>query len=117
MAQNTKNTKWKYGTIPATERLSMLRKGNKDLYDEELSRTRDAIENRLAAGLDVSEQMKWGDTISYQYNLSQAEKAGENPENGIFEEAFLRSCRVGRRKDFDGRRTDENLVGQLPRFL
>lgn len=81
MAQNIKNTRWKYGTIPATERLSMLRKGNKDLYDEELSRTRDAIENRLAAGLDVSEQMKWGDTISYQYNLSQAEKAGENPEN------------------------------------
>ena len=81
MAQTTKTTKWKYGTVPASVRLSMLREGNKELYDEEVARTRDAITARLAAGLPVDEQMKWGDTISYRYNQSQAEKTGENPDS------------------------------------
>ena len=81
MTQSTKTTKWKYGTVPASARLTMLRKGNKELYDEEIARTRDAITARLEAGLPVDEQMKWGDTVSYQYNLSQAEKNGERPES------------------------------------
>lgn len=77
----TKLTKWKYGTVPAAQRLSMLREGNKELYDEEIARTRDVITDRLSAGLSVDEQMKWGDTISYQYNLSNAEKAGLSPDS------------------------------------
>lgn len=74
-------TKWKYATIPAAQRLSMLREGNKELYDEEVARTKDVIAARLEAGLDVDEQMKWGDTISYNYNLAAAQQAGENPDS------------------------------------
>lgn len=85
-------TKWKYASVPATQRLSMLREGNKELYDEEVARTRDVITDRLAAGLSVDEQMKWGDTISYQYNLSNAEKAGVSTDtvakNGYSEKLF-----------------------------
>lgn len=69
-------TKWKYATIPASQRLSMLKDGNDELYKEEIARTKDAISNRLAAGLDVSEQMKWADTVSYNHNLSKAKAAG-----------------------------------------
>ena len=70
------STKWKHATIPATQRLDMLKGGNKELYDEEIARTQDAIVNRLGAGLDVSEQMAWADTVSYNYNLGQAQKNG-----------------------------------------
>ncbi len=69
-------TKWKYATIPAEQRLSMLKDGNDELYNEEIARTQDAISNRLAAGLDVSEQMKWADTVSYNHNLSKAKSMG-----------------------------------------
>ena len=69
-------TKWKYATIPADQRLSMLKDGNDELYNEEIARTQDAISNRLAAGLDVSEQMKWADTVSYNHNLSKAKNMG-----------------------------------------
>ncbi|MBE6571211.1 MAG: hypothetical protein E7656_03050 [Ruminococcaceae bacterium] len=69
-------TKWKYATIPAAQRLSMLKSGNDELYKEEIARTKDAISNRLAAGLDVSEQMKWADTVSYNHNLSKAKGMG-----------------------------------------
>lgn len=74
-------TKWKYATIPAKQRLEMLKSGNDDLYNEEIARTKDAISNRLAAGLDVSEQMKWADTVSYNHNLSKAAKMGVSEEN------------------------------------
>ena len=69
-------TKWKYATIPAAQRISMLKSGNDELYNEEIARTKDAISNRLAAGLDVSEQMKWADTVSYNHNLSKAKSMG-----------------------------------------
>lgn len=77
----TKSTKWKYATVPAGERLKMARDGNEDLYREEIARTKDAISARLSAGLDVGEQMKWADEVSYQYQLSQAEKMGIDGKN------------------------------------
>ncbi len=74
-------TKWKYATVPAAQRLDMLRSGNDELYKEEIARTKDAISNRLAAGLDVDEQMKWADSVAYQYNLSKAADMGIDEKN------------------------------------
>ena len=74
-------TKWKYATIPAAQRLKMLKEGNDELYAEEIARTKDAISNRLAAGLDVSEQMKWADTVSYNHNLKKAKDMGLSEES------------------------------------
>ncbi len=74
-------TKWKYATIPASRRLEMLKEGNDELYNEEIARTKDSISNRLAAGLDVSEQMKWADTVSYNHNLSKAKGMGIDESN------------------------------------
>lgn len=75
------STKWKYATIPAEERLKMLKSGNEALYKEEIARTKDAISTRLANGVDVSEQMKWADTVSYNYNLGKAQAMGIDPSN------------------------------------
>ncbi len=69
-------TKWRYATVPASQRLDMLKSGNKELYDEEIARTQEAIANRLAAGLDVSAQMDWADSVAYNYNLSNAKNMG-----------------------------------------
>ncbi len=62
-------------------RLERLRSGDEALYKEEIARTKDAISQRLSEGVDVSEQMKWADTVSYNYNLSKAENMGISPEN------------------------------------
>lgn len=74
-------TKWKYATVPAEMRLEMLKNGNDELYAEEISRTKDAISSRLAAGLDVDAQMKWADEVSYNHNLSKAKGMGIEAEN------------------------------------
>ncbi|MBE6622891.1 MAG: hypothetical protein E7621_01675 [Ruminococcaceae bacterium] len=75
------STKYKYATVPADERLKMLAGGNEELYKEEIARTQDAISARLANGLDVSEQMKWADTVSYNYNLGKAAAMGIDSSN------------------------------------
>lgn len=62
-------------------RLERLRSGDEALYKEEIARTKDAISKRLSEGVDASEQMKWADTVSYNYNLSKAENMGISPEN------------------------------------
>ena len=69
-------TKWKYATVPAEQRLEMLRKGDTSLYDEEIARTADVIKARSDAGLDVTEQMNWADKVSYNYNLAKAADMG-----------------------------------------
>lgn len=74
-------TKWKYATIPADQRIAMLGEGNEELYKEEMARTEDVIKMRLDLGLDVDEQMKWADTVSYNYNLGKAKQIGISPEN------------------------------------
>ena len=75
------STKWKYASLPADMRLERLRSGDEALYKEEIARTKDAISKRLSEGVDASEQMKWADTVSYNYNLSKAENMGISPEN------------------------------------
>lgn len=75
------STKWKYATYPAETRLNMLREGNDELYKEEIARTNDVISARLAQGVDVSDQMKWADTVSYNYNLGKAAAMGIDSSN------------------------------------
>ena len=72
---------WKYADILADQRLEMLQDGNKELYDEEMERTRKVIESRLELGLDIDEQLAWADKVGYNYNLHNASVAGIDPEN------------------------------------
>ena len=66
------STKWKYATLPASERLDLVRNGNKDVYDSEISRSLDVINSRKALGLDISDQKKWIDSLGHNYNLYNA---------------------------------------------
>lgn len=75
------STKWKYATLSANERLGMVRNGNKDVYDNEIARAKDVIKARNEAGLDISEQKKWIDDVSYNYNLYNASKMGISPSD------------------------------------
>lgn len=68
--------KWKYSTLPASERLGMVRSGNKDVYDNEIARSLDVIKQKKELGLDVSDQKDWIDNVSYNYNLYNAESSG-----------------------------------------
>lgn len=70
------STKWKYASLPASERLGLIRNGNEDVYKNELERSRQVISARKNAGLDISEQKKWVDSVGYNYSLYNAEKAG-----------------------------------------
>ncbi len=74
-------TKWKYATLDADTRLKMLRNGNKDVFDEEVERTKSVVKARKELGLDTSEQESWMDTVGYNYNLWNAEKLGESKDN------------------------------------
>ena len=73
------STKWKYASLPASERLGMIRNGNKDVYDSEIARAKDVVKARIDAGLDVTEQKKWIDDVSYNYNLYGADRMGISP--------------------------------------
>lgn len=73
-------TKWKYASLPATERLSMVRGGNKEVYDSEIDRSLGVIATRQGEGLDISSQKDWIDSVSYNYNLYNAERMGISPE-------------------------------------
>ena len=73
------STKWKYASLPASERLGMIRSGNKDVYESELARAKDIIKVRNEAGLDTGEQKAWIDDVSYNYNLYNASKMGISP--------------------------------------
>ena len=68
--------KWNYASLPATERIERIRGGDKDVYDSEIARSLDVIQSRSELGLDIGEQKDWIDTVSYNYNLSGAEKMG-----------------------------------------
>ena len=73
--------KWKYATLSADERLGMVRNGNKDVYESEIARAKDVIRSRNEAGLDIGEQKKWIDDVSYNYNLYNASKMGISPSD------------------------------------
>ena len=64
--------KWKYSTLPASERLGMVRNGNKDVYDNEIARSLDVIKQKKELGLDISDQKDWIDKVGYNYNLHLA---------------------------------------------
>ncbi len=66
--------KWKYSTLPASERIERIRNGDEDVYNSEIERSNDVIKQRQQAGLDVSEQNKWIENLNYNYGLSKAEK-------------------------------------------
>ena len=69
-------SKWEYSSLPAQDRLDMIRGGNKDVYDSEIARSLDVINSRKELGLDIAEQKNWIDNISYNYNLHNAENMG-----------------------------------------
>lgn len=62
-------SKWKYADLDAQHRLELLKKGNKELFDEEVERTREVTNARRELGLDTTEQERWMDTVGYNYNL------------------------------------------------
>lgn len=72
------SNKWKYSTLPAYERIGMIRSGNKDVYDNEIARSKDVIKQRKELGLDISDQKDWIDEVSYNYQLHNAESSGED---------------------------------------
>ena len=63
--------KWKYSTLTADERLDRIRSGDEDVYNSEIERSNDVIKQRKEAGLDISAQNNWIDTLNYNYGLSK----------------------------------------------
>lgn len=64
--------KWKYADLPASERLDMIKNGNKDVYDNEVERTLEKIKINEENGISTDDQIGWLDTLSYNYNLGAA---------------------------------------------
>lgn len=69
-------SKWKYSSLPAQERIDMIRNGNKEVYDDEMNRSMDQIKANQELGLDIDKQKEWIDNISYNYNLYNAQNMG-----------------------------------------
>lgn len=63
-------SKYNYSSLPAEQRLSMLRGGNRDLFEEELSRTNDVINQRAKSGLGIDSQLKWLNNVTSNYAAS-----------------------------------------------
>lgn len=78
----TMASKWKYANLDARHRLDLLRKGNKELFDEEVARTKEITKARRELGLDTSEQENWMDTVGYNYSLSSASENDKISKNG-----------------------------------
>ncbi len=83
------SSNWKYADIDAETRLSMLREGNEELFDEEVARTKEVVSARESAGLDTDAQRKWLDKVGYNYNLYTAKNAGEDT-NKVSKEGYAR---------------------------
>ncbi len=75
-------SKWKYADLDANHRIGLLRKGNKELFDEEIARTKEIAKARREIGLDTTEQEKWLDTVGYNYNLSMADEGTKVSKTG-----------------------------------
>lgn len=71
--------KWKYSTLPASERLEKIRNGDKDVYNSEIERSLDVIKQREEAGLDVTEQKNWMNRLDYNYGQSKKQKQRNKP--------------------------------------
>lgn len=74
-------SKWQYASLPASERISRVRSGDKDVYESEIARAMDVISLYKNEGRDTKAQEDWIDTVSYNYNLHNAEKMGINSNN------------------------------------
>ena len=61
-------SKWKYADLDAQHRLNLLEKGYKEVFDEEVARTREVTKARRELGLDTTEQENWMDLVGYSYN-------------------------------------------------
>lgn len=75
------SSKWKYASLDADTRLEMLRSGNKDVFDEEVERTKSVTNARRELGLDTTEQENWMDTVGYNYSLYNGAAQGESKDN------------------------------------
>lgn len=75
-------SKWKYADLDANHRIGLLRNGNKELFDEEVARTKEITKARRELGLDTTEQEKWMDTVGYNYNLSLAGEGDKVSKEG-----------------------------------
>ncbi|MBE6703756.1 MAG: hypothetical protein E7583_00690 [Ruminococcaceae bacterium] len=75
-------SKWKYADLDANHRIGLLRKGYKELFDEEIARTKEITKARRELGLDTTEQEKWMDTVGYNYNLSMAGEGDKVSKDG-----------------------------------
>lgn len=73
--------KWKYASLNAEERIARIRGGDKDVYDSEIARSMDVIRSRNELGLDIDDQKKWIDRVSYNYNLASAGRVGVDAAN------------------------------------
>lgn len=71
------SSKWKYANLDAETRLEMLRSGNKEVFDEEVERTKSVTKARKELGLDTTEQENWMDTVGYNYSLHTGANQGE----------------------------------------
>ncbi|MGI6197271.1 MAG: hypothetical protein ACOYIO_09390 [Eubacteriales bacterium] len=69
-------SKWKYAALPAKERLSKIRAGNKEVYESEIARSAEIARSRKELGLDTTEQRAWIDRVSTAYNKANAERLG-----------------------------------------
>lgn len=69
-------SKWKYAALPAKERLSKIRAGNKEVYESEIARSAEIAKSRKELGLDTAEQRAWIDRVSTAYNKANAERLG-----------------------------------------
>lgn len=69
-------SKWKYAALPAKERLSKIRAGNKEVYESEIARSAEIAKSRKELGLDTTEQRAWIDRVSTAYNKANAERLG-----------------------------------------
>ena len=82
-------TKWKYANLDAQHRLDLLKEGNKELFDEEVARTKEITRARRELGLDTTEQENWMDTVGYNYSLSLA-GVGDKVSKTGYAELYLK---------------------------
>ncbi len=64
------SSKWKYAGLDTKHRLALLENGNKELFDEEVARTKEIVDARRELGLDTTAEEKWMDEVGYSYSLS-----------------------------------------------
>ncbi|MBR5307195.1 MAG: hypothetical protein IKU43_00360 [Clostridia bacterium] len=75
-------SKWKYADMDYRQRLGLIEKGNKDVFDEEIARTKEIVKARRELGLDTAAQEKWIDEVGYNYAKFTAGEGDKISESG-----------------------------------